>query len=148
MEGLGACSPTAGRLGRCPPPPGALLPPSSPSPWHTPLLCSLFGSCLNCVIFVDECELLNPERSAGNTNSPASWHSPPGVGARPTKLVALSPRGISLEENADSQHRPRSVAKGREEAPRRGWRQDALHRCLGMSGACLRQLIFCLLILI
>lgn len=86
-------------LGSFPSPPCAptcLSPKAPPSPGTHMPLCFLFWSCLNCVIFVDECELFNPERGARNTNSPANWHSSLGEVTWPTKLVALSPWGTYL----------------------------------------------------
>lgn len=80
-------------LGGFPSPPCApvCLSPEAPpfSGTHLPL-CFLFWSCLNCVIFVDESEHFNPERSARNTNSPANWRSPLGEGhGRPSWLHYL-----------------------------------------------------------
>lgn len=79
MEGLGACSPQTGTRGACPAPPRALPTPAPPLPGTLAALFSVLGL-PDCVLFVGECEL-NPEGSAGNTNSRASWHPPPGLGA-------------------------------------------------------------------
>lgn len=79
MEGLGACSPQAGTRAAALPS-LALPPPAPPLPGTHAALFSVLGL-PDCVLFVGECELLNPEGSAGNTNSPASWHPPPGFGA-------------------------------------------------------------------
>lgn len=121
-------------------PPRPCLAPSPSFPGTHSLLCFLRWSCLSCVIFVDECGLLRPEGSAGNTKhkQPDVWApTPPGTArGQPLRLHYL--RGaVRLREDSGSRRRPRSISKGQiEPPPRRGRRGDALvaRACRALAG--------------
>lgn len=117
-------------LGRCLPLPVPLLASQSSSfPGTHLLLCFLFWSCLNCVIFVGECELFNPGGSARNTNNPANWHSP-------AELVADLHGALRLTENSGSglsQASKKHSEKGERMTRKR--LQSVIGRCSN-SGAC------------
>lgn len=112
---------------------GSPPPQAPPFPGTHLLLCFLFWSCLNCMIFIDDCELFSPERGARNTNSPAHWYSPWGAGEesdQPSWLCYLH-GALNSERNLRLSHIIPEAFQKEKESPRKGCHQEVLH-LLGM----------------